>query len=406
MENWKEDISGNYIDLINGFAFKSKNFIKEQVKNSLPVIKIKNVANGDVNLNDVDYHLINESLEKYIISKGDVLIAMTGNHPQSNSQVVGDVSKYKLNTSALLNQRVGKIVSNEKSDLNFIYYLFKNKDTHTYLANQSSGSANQANISKTSILDLELSFPPLPEQKAIAEVLSSLDDKIDLLHRQNETLEEMAQTLFRQWFVEEADDSWEVKKLGDIMTIASSKRIFYKEYKDFGIPFYRSKEIIELSNTGKTNSELFISEERFNEISTEHGSPQKGDILLTSVGTLGKSYRVKENDLFYFKDGNLTWFKEYDELNSDIVYAWLNSDLGQNALREITIGSTQSALTLTGLRNIELSIPPIEVQEKLNSQLKLIYEKNDTNYLQIQTLEKLRDTLLPKLMSGEVRVNL
>ena len=190
------------------------------------------------------------------------------------------------------------------------------------------------------------------------------------------------------------------------MTIASSKRIFYKEYKDFGIPFYRSKEIIELSNTGKTNSELFISEERFNEISTEHGSPQKGDILLTSVGTLGKSYRVKENDLFYFKDGNLTWFKEYDELNSDIVYAWLNSDLGQNALREITIGSTQSALTLTGLRNIELSIPPIEVQEKLNSQLKLIYEKNDTNYLQIQTLEKLRDTLLPKLMSGEVRVNL
>ena len=178
MGNWKEEISSEYIDMISGFAFKSKNFHSEQIEGTLPVIKIKNVANGDVNLEKVVYHSYDTSLEKYLLNSGDILIAMTGNHPQAKSQVVGDVSKYKLSTSSLLNQRVGKIVATEKSDLDFIYYLFKNKETHNYLANQSSGSANQANISKKNILSLELAFPPLPEQKAIAEVLSSLDDKI------------------------------------------------------------------------------------------------------------------------------------------------------------------------------------------------------------------------------------
>ena len=163
MGNWKEEISSEYIDMISGFAFKSKNFHSEQIEGTLPVIKIKNVANGDVNLEKVVYHSYDTSLEKYLLNSGDILIAMTGNHPQAKSQVVGDVSKYKLSTSSLLNQRVGKIVATEKSDLDFIYYLFKNKETHNYLANQSSGSANQANISKKNILSLELAFPPLPE---------------------------------------------------------------------------------------------------------------------------------------------------------------------------------------------------------------------------------------------------
>lgn len=112
MGEWKEvKLGDNHIDLISGYAFKSKNFLENQEDNSLPVIKIKNVANGDVNLEKVVYHQFDESLEKFKLSKGDVLIAMTGNHPHAMTQVVGDVSKYKLETEALLNQRVGKIIT-------------------------------------------------------------------------------------------------------------------------------------------------------------------------------------------------------------------------------------------------------------------------------------------------------
>ena len=247
-------------------------------------------------------------------------------------------------------------------------------------------------------------FPPLPEQRTIASILSSLDDKIDLLHRQNKTLEQLAETLFRQWFVEEADESWEEKKLSDILTITSSKRIYYSEYVPFGVPFYRSKEIIELHNTGRTDSELFISEDRFNEIEKKFGAPITGDILMTSVGTLGVPYRVRSGDKFYFKDGNLTWFKDFKVLPSSIVYLWLNSKIGQEQLTAITIGSTQEALTIEGLKNISFKIPPSEKLKLYKTEFDFILSKIEFNQEQIRTLTQLRDTLLPKLMSGEVRV--
>ena len=234
MSDWKEvKIGDEHIDLISGYAFKSKNFLESKEDGSLPVIKIKNVANGDVNLNKVVYHAYDESLRKFKLSKGDVLIAMTGNHPTARTQVVGDVSKYKLNEEALLNQRVGKIITKGEHDLDFFYYFFKDRDTHRYLANQSSGSANQANISKANILNIETEIPEPEEQKAIASVLSSLDDKIDLLHYQNKTLEAMAETLFREWFVQKEKDDWEELPLDEVTDIGIGRTPPRKQFHWF-----------------------------------------------------------------------------------------------------------------------------------------------------------------------------
>ena len=263
-----------------------------------------------------------------------------------------------------------------------------------------------AGIKGSDLQELEFQFPKLEEQQAIASVLSSLDDKIDLLHRQNATLERMAETLFRQWFVEESQEDCEEVPLGKLLTITSSKRVFYSEYVTSGVPFYRSKEIIELHNTGGTNSELFISEARFNEITEKFGAPQENDILLTSVGTLGVPYKVKKSDRFYFKDGNLTWFKDFLGMPSVIIYCWLKSNIGKEQLDSITIGSTQAALTISGLKQIIFKVPPKEIIKLAEEKLTVIYSKIDGNQKQIQTLEKLRDNLLPKLMSGEVRVGI
>ncbi len=101
-------------------------------------------------------------------------------------------------------------------------------------------------------------------------------------------------------------------KLGDVAEITSAKRIYYSEYTPNGVPFYRSKEIIEKFNRNNISSELFIKRERFEEIKQNFGAPKEGDILLTSVGTLGIPYIVKNEDEFYFKDGNLTWFRNID----------------------------------------------------------------------------------------------
>lgn len=223
MSEWTPIKLGSIVNITNGFAFKSENFLTSLTFNTLPVLKIKNVANGDVHLKDVQYHLIDSKYDKYTSSKGDILITLTGNHPQALTQVVGAVSKQKFDTLAYINQRVAKIDPiSSLAFKDFIYYFLKEKSTHDYLASQSSGSANQANISKADIENVELLLPPVTEQIAIASVLSSLDDKIDLLHRQNKTLESMANTLFRQWFIEESQDEWPEATLNQYVELNKS----------------------------------------------------------------------------------------------------------------------------------------------------------------------------------------
>ncbi|MBE9239100.1 restriction endonuclease subunit S [Anabaena aphanizomenioides LEGE 00250] len=199
---------------------------------------------------------------------------------------------------------------------------------------------------------------------------------------------------------------WKVGKLGDVADVTSSKRIFLSEYQNSGIPFYRSKEIIELSSGQQISNELYISEERFNEIKEKFGVPQMGDILLTSVGTIGISYLVRKNDCFYFKDGNLTWIKNFKMgfYGSVFIFYWLNNQITQQQIQSNTIGSTQKALTIQALSNLKIILPDVSTFKKLSLTLTSLYLKFEYNTKQIQTLTKTRDALLPKLMSGEIRI--
>ncbi|TKT84595.1 restriction endonuclease subunit S [Dyadobacter frigoris] len=126
---------------------------------------------------------------------------------------------------------------------------------------------------------------------------------------------------------------------------------------------------------------------------------------MTSVGTLGVAYRVRKSDKFYFKDGNLTWFKDFKKIPSSIIYLWLISKIGQEELQSIKIGSTQEALTIEGLKGISFRIPPKERIDSYQIEFDNIIKKMESNQETIQTLTQTRDNLLPKLMSGEVRVS-
>ena len=171
---------------------------------------------------------------------------------------------------------------------------------------------------------------------------------------------------------------WQVMSLGDVCTISSSKRIFAKEYKTEGSPFYRGKEIIEKHNGSTVSTELFISLERYEEIKSKYDVPKKGDILLSSVGTLGVPWLVNE-DNFYFKDGNLTWLRSNEKIIPDYLYFWLTSDEAQNQIDSKCIGSTQKALTIEALKKFKITLPNVEVQKKIVSMIKPIELKIDIN---------------------------
>ena len=173
-------------------------------------------------------------------------------------------------------------------------------------------------------------------------------------------------------------EEWKKYKIGDLCSISSSKRIFAKEYQSSGVPFFRGKEIIEKQKGESISTELYISRSRYDEIKIKYGVPKEGDMLLTSVGTLGIPYIVK-NEIFYFKDGNLTWFSDFKGLNSKFLYYWFLSPIAKNAIEAKAIGSTQKALTIDSLSKFEINIPDIDTQNRIASVLSFIDDKIELN---------------------------
>ena len=173
-------------------------------------------------------------------------------------------------------------------------------------------------------------------------------------------------------------EQWKQYKIGDLCSISSSKRIFAKEYQTSGIPFYRGKEVIEKQKGENVSTELYISEARYNEIKNKFGVPEEGDMLLTSVGTLGVPYVVKD-ETFYFKDGNLTWFGNFKGLTSKFLYYWFLSPMAKNAIDAKAIGSTQKALTIDALSKFEIDIPNVDVQNRIVSILSSLDNKIELN---------------------------
>lgn len=171
-------------------------------------------------------------------------------------------------------------------------------------------------------------------------------------------------------------------KLKEISNVSSSKRIYAKEYTPKGIPFYRGKEIIAKSQGYKVKDSLFISIDKFKELKENYDIPKANDILISAVGTIGKIYLVRQEDLpFYFKDGNLIKVTVNNEKNIDTnyLYYYLTSSIGQEKIKDIEIGSTQKAITIKSLSDIEVDLPSLATQKQISSRLLKIDEKVKLN---------------------------
>ena len=182
--------------------------------------------------------------------------------------------------------------------------------------------------------------------------------------------------------------AWPTKRMDQLCEITSSKRIFAADYVSEGVPFYRGREVTEkYKGNLDVSTELFITEEKFAEIEHKFGAPKLGDLLLTSVGTLGSVYVVKPGDRFYFKDGNLTWFRNFKGLDSQFLFYWIGSPQGKAELQKCTIGSSQSAFTIVLLKGIEIALPPMPVQQRIATILSAYDELIENSQRRIKILE-------------------
>jgi len=287
-------------------------------------------------------------------------------------------------------------------DQNYLYYFLANWD-FVNTANSGEGGTRMPRADWNFLKTSTWNFPQLPEQTQIASILSSLDDKIDLLYRQNKTLEQIAETLFRQWFVEEAEDSWEIGRLGDILeSIESGSRPkggIDPELKD-GIPSIGAENINGLGvyNFSKTK---FITQDFFK--SMKRGIINTYDVLIYKDGAyVGRKGMF--GDGFPYKICTVNEHVFILRTNSRANQFYLYFLLQQDELAQLNSNSAQPGLNQEAMKSFEIIMPPIELIIQFEEKVKCLIDEIFSNCNQINTLTQLRDTLLPKLMSGEVRV--
>lgn len=250
------------------------------------------------------------------------------------------------------------------------------------------------------INQIKISLPPLPEQKAIASVLSSLDDKIDLLHRQNKTLESIAETLFRQWFIEEAQDDWEEGKLGDICNITGGYAFKSKDFIENGVPVVKIKNI--------SNNRVDLIDKQFVSQDVALNVQQKfrltnGDIVMAMTGaTIGKIGLVNSFDYdFLLLNQRVAVIKgKYQAL----LWFLLNTINLEDDITNESNGAAQANISTNGIASVKIPKIYKKLAQEFNLIVEPIFDKILRNQKQIKTLESLRNTLLPKLMSGNIRV--
>jgi type I restriction enzyme S subunit len=204
----------------------------------------------------------------------------------------------------------------------------------------------------------------------------------------------------------ELPSGWQWVKLEDLFDITSSKRVFESEWTKTGVPFYRAREIVKLSNHGFVNNELFISEEMFDEYSHKYGIPKEGDIMVTGVGTLGICYVVRPNDKFYFKDGNIIWFKKKDDVNVDSYFVQhaFQTDFVRNQI-DNTAGSTVGTYTIIRAKNTLIPLPPLPEQQRLakllTEKLAFVEQAKQKIEAQVEAAEQLTSAYLREVFESD-----
>lgn len=397
MNEWTPKILGNLVTHKKGYAFKSKDFGIAGRR----VIKVKDFTSNSIDISDCTFldNTIADEYEQYALRTDDLIIATVGSWPSNPKSVVGKVVKVPSSASnALLNQNAVRLRPTDEITNAFLYYRLKTNEFADYLISGAQGSANQASITLDDLFSFSFPLPGLDEQNAIAAVLSSLDNKIDLFQRQNQTLESMAQTIFRQWFVEEAQDEWDEYQIKYFVTHKKQNikpsDTPTETFIHYSLPAFDDGKnpVLEFGAEIKSNKyqvapySILVSKlnPRFPRIWSIYFEPEPNSICSTEFQVI----KPNSNDYFGF------------------IYYLLNSEEAVVELELAASGTSGSHQRVRpdDILNLSFALPSKDRAKEFSKLVEPSLQKKVSNRLQIRTLEKIRDTLLPKLMSGEARV--
>lgn len=373
---------GNVASYINGYAFKPADWSEH----GTPIIRIQDLTGNSYQMN----HFNGEIDSRYEVKNGDILISWSAS--------LG-IYVWK-GEDAVLNQHIFKVILDEKRVIKS-FFIHQVENILEKASSQAHG-ATMKHLTRPIFNSLPFYLPSLSEQQKIADVLDGVSSLIDKRKRQLAMLDELVKSRFVEMFGDPKYNNlkWSVYCLGDLFTVGSSKRIYQSEQVPKGIPFLRISDLMNRIDKRTETAELFITEELYEKLKKERLVPMVGDILLTSRGTLGKCYEIRDCDKFYFQDGMISWLYDRSEKLCNVYFMYLFQMPGfRIQIDETPAGSTVNYLSISRIKNLKIMCPPLSLQQQFANFVSRVDGVKVSVTNSLQELETLKRSLLQEYFS-------
>lgn len=375
------------------------------------MIRTTNVRNGRVNTEDVRY--VTEETYLQWVRRGRPQV---GDIIFTREAPVGEVGILEDAHGVFLGQRTMMYrASKRRADNYFLFYALSSQFCQKQIEDLSNGGT-VAHMRVPDCSEILINLPPRQEQNKIAKILSTWDRAISTTEQLLANSQQQKKALMQQLLSGKKrlldnngvrfSGEWQQCIIEDFFDVGSSKRVLQDDWKNEGTPFYRTRELVSLSKNEPFRSEVFIADELFHELSIKYGAPKPGDFLVSGVGTLGISYQVKDGDKFYFKDGNVLWFKIREGLFSDYFKYCFQSDFLQEQIVAQASITTVGTYTIQNAKKTKFWCPPsIAEQQKIAAVLSTADQEIAALQQKLDALKQEKMALMQQLLTGKRRVN-
>ena len=372
------------------------------------LLRITDIQNNSVNWRTVPFTDYDESkAESYLLKDGDILFARTG-ATVGKSYLVTNLQENVIYASYLIRVQTYNQVLPE-----FVKYFFESGYYWSQILCNSVG-IGQPNVNGTILANLMLPIPPINEQKRIVKELTKWLRIIDKIDRGKESLQDSikyakskildlaihgklvpqnpndepavellkrinpkAEIISDNGHYQKLPVGWCMTNIESLFEAVSAKRVLKSEWKNKGIPFYRAREIVQLSKEGIADKDLFVSKEHYSELKEKYGVPSCDDIMISAVGSIGYTYIVKKGDVFYYKDASVLCLKNTNHWNPTFFKIWLASPFLQEQMYKNSKGTTVNTITLEKLKGYVIPLPPITEQHRIVSKVEDLFSQLD-----------------------------
>ena len=401
---WEWCIVDDFAYVASGSTPSKDSFVEEGV----PYIKMYNLRNQKI---DFDFHpqyvkreVHEGKLQRSKTEVGDLIMNIVGPPLGKLAIIPPSLPESNFNQAAVL---IRPYLYKDVLVKYLFYYLSEMSEINSI---STKGTAGQVNISLTQSQNMRIALPPYEEQKRIIKTVENLFQTVDIIDKGSvditisigkvkskildlafhgklvpqDSNDEPAIELLKRinpkfspcdnaHYPFDVPNNWTTCQLGDIYNIVSAKRVHKSEWQHSGIPFYRAREIVKLSENGEVDNDLFITKEHYSGLKKKYGVPRPSDIMISAVGTIGKTYIVKADDVFYYKDASVICLQNINDLYSPYISILLSSHFLQEQIFAQSKGTTVDTITIEKANSYMIPFPPIKEQQRIVAKIEELF---------------------------------